>query len=69
MPERLTRRQAAIIGAYTGILCGPFSDLQEYAEEVLDYKGISTIGMLALADNLKEKSREDFLAICFKENG
>lgn len=33
--ERLTKQQAAIIGAYTGIVAGPFSDLHEYAEKIM----------------------------------
>lgn len=35
--ERLTKRQAAIIGAFTGVTCGPFVDIQEYADEVLGF--------------------------------
>lgn len=31
--QRLTREQAAIIGAYTGITLGPFSDIQKLAED------------------------------------
>ena len=33
--SRLTREQAAIIGAYTGTLCGPFSDMHEYVEKIM----------------------------------
>lgn len=36
VPERrLTRRQAAILGAYTGVLLGPVADLFAYTEELL----------------------------------
>jgi hypothetical protein len=35
MTERLTREQAAILSAYTGVLLGPFSDMHEYIENIL----------------------------------
>ena len=38
MAPRLTREQAAIIGAYTGICCGPFSDIHALAEALLEEK-------------------------------
>ncbi len=31
----MTRRESAIIGAFTGVLCGPFDALHEYVEEVM----------------------------------
>lgn len=33
--ERLTREQAAVIGAFTGISCGPFSDVHKKIEDLL----------------------------------
>lgn len=35
MEDRLTRRQAAIISAATGVLCGPFGDFHELAEQLM----------------------------------
>ena len=35
--KRLTRDQAAVIGAFTGILAGPFSDMHRYIEKVLGH--------------------------------
>ena len=32
---RLTKEQAAIIGAYTGILAGPFVEMTAYIEQIL----------------------------------
>lgn len=63
--EKLTKKQAAIIGAYTGVTAGPFSDLHEYAEKVLG-RPIWTHEFADedVANELKEKSRADFLAIC-----
>ena len=31
--QKLTKEQAAIIGAYTGITCGSFSDIHKLAEK------------------------------------
>lgn len=63
---KLTRRQAAIIGAYTGISCGPFSDIHEYVDSL---PGFSGIGIISFADKsvweqIRRTCREDFLAIC-----
>jgi len=62
----MTKREAAIIGAYTGILIGDFDDLMKYAEEKLETKGITTIGMAMIADKLKKASKEDFLGLEIK---
>jgi len=34
--KKLTKEQVAIIGAYTGITCGPFSDIHRLAEKLLE---------------------------------
>ena len=34
--DKLTREQAAVIGAYTRILAGPFEDMHELVERVLN---------------------------------
>jgi len=31
----MTKREAAIVSAYTGILIGSFSDLHQYIEEIM----------------------------------
>lgn len=61
----LTREQAAIIGAFTGVTCGPFSDIHALAEKKLG-RPIWThqLASEALQEELKEAVREDFLAIC-----
>ncbi|XAO35374.1 hypothetical protein SEA_FRANCOB_210 [Streptomyces phage Francob] len=58
----LTRREAAIISAYTGYLIGPFSDMHEYIEEKFE-RPVWTHELPPLADKLRELSKEDFLAI------
>jgi hypothetical protein len=62
--EKLTRRQAAIIGAFTGTLCGPFEDMHAYVDSLPGFKGIGTIGLALQAESIKEASRTDLLAMC-----
>lgn len=63
---RLTREQAAIIGVYTGITCGPFGDIQELAEEVLG-RPIFTheFASKELAEELRLAVKDRFLSICY----
>jgi len=62
--RKLTRRQAAIIGAFTGITCGPFSDVHEYVDSLPGFKGITTIGFATCSEQIREAAKADFLAIC-----
>lgn len=66
IPEKLTRRQAAIIGAYTGISCGPFQDLHEYVESLPGFKGIPTHALAdkSVWDKIKQACQKDFFSIC-----
>jgi len=61
---RLTKEQAAIIGAFTGVCMGPFGDIQEYAERKLG-RPIWTheFASEALSAELKEVARGDILSI------
>jgi hypothetical protein len=65
---RLTKEQAAIIGAYTGITAGPFSDVHEYAEKLFD-RPIWTHQFAdeEISKKLRELAKPDFLAICYEE--
>lgn len=63
-PPRLTRDQAAIIGAFTGVCAGPFGDVQEYAERKLG-RPVWTheFADKAVADEIREAARADFIAL------
>lgn len=62
---RLTKRQSAIVSAYTGALAGKFSDVHEYIEELMQRSvWRNELSSPALAKELHELSRDDFLAIC-----
>lgn len=67
--ERLTKEQAAIIGAYTGITVGPFSHIHEYAEKVLS-RPIFTheFASRQLMDELKNASFDDFMKVVAKDD-
>lgn len=66
--NQLTKEQAAIIGAFTGIACGPFSDIHGYAEKVLG-RSVWThqFASKEFCEELREASRADFIALCHKE--
>jgi hypothetical protein len=65
--KKLTKEQAAIIGLYTGITCGLFSDIHKLAEELLG-RPIFTheFASKILNDELKEKVKPMFLEICYE---
>lgn len=60
----MTKREAAIVMAYTGVALGDFQTFHEYAEEVLG-RPVWThqFGDQAVADELRAASRADFLAL------
>jgi hypothetical protein len=61
---QLTQEQAAIIGAFTGFLCGPFSDLHQYIEKVIG-RPVWTheLASTEMALQIREASKADFLAL------
>lgn len=62
----MTKREAAIVSAYTGYLIGEFSDFQAYAEEIMG-RPIFTHDLTRLEYELKEKSKKDFMNIKIEE--
>jgi hypothetical protein len=63
--NKITRKQAAIIGAFTGVTCGPFEDIHEYVNSLPGFKGIMTHNFASneTAKRIKEASRDDFIAL------
>ncbi len=57
----MTRRECAIVSAYTGILCGSFNDFHKYAEELL-CRPVWTheFADKDLTNKIKELSKNDF---------
>ena len=62
---KLTKEQAAIIGLYTGITAGPFSDVIKLAEDLLG-RPIYTheFANEALCNTLKDAVQPRFIEIC-----
>lgn len=63
----MTKKECAIIMAYTGVVMLTGDDLQifhKYVEELLHKKSIYTSDLLKYAEEIKEKSRFDFLKLC-----
>ena len=63
---RLTKEQAAIIGAYTGIAMGPFQDIHEYAERILG-RAIWTheFANPEIWEELKQEAKADLFELCY----
>ena len=60
----MTKEEAAIVSAYTGILIGEFSDFHEYIEKIL-CRPVFTheLANKEICVEIKEKSRQDFINI------
>lgn len=61
----MTKHEATVITAFTGITCGSFSDFHEYVERLLE-RPVWTheFASKELCETIKEKARADFLEIC-----
>lgn len=58
----MTKREAAIISAYTGYLIGEFEDFHTYAKEIMG-RSVCTHEFPYIADELKDKSKKNFMSI------
>lgn len=65
----MTRRESAIVSAYTGVLIGWWDDFHRYAEEKMGRPVLThELASRELMDELKELSRPDFVAINITED-
>ena len=66
--KKLTKEQAAIIGAYTGVLCGKFASMHSYIENKLG-RPVWThqLADKKVTEEIAEKTKADFLSICSDE--
>ena len=57
----MTKRECAIVSAYTGILCGDFNEFHKYVEELLG-RPVWTheFANEELVQRIKELSKDDF---------
>jgi len=60
----VTKREAAIVSAYTGMLIGNFADMHQYIEEKLG-RSVWTheLADIKIQEEIKQKSKEDFINI------
>lgn len=62
---KLTKEQAAIVGVYTGVSCGPFSDIHELAEKLLNRPILThELAYPEIWEELREKVNPQFIEIC-----
>ena len=65
----MTDREKAIVMAYTGVTMlkdDKFQIFHKYVEEIMG-RPIWTHEMVQLADEIKEKSKADFMKLCAEE--
>jgi hypothetical protein len=60
----MTKREAAIVAAYTGYMIGAFSDMQAYITEIMG-RPVFTHEMAdkAVMDEIQRRAKPDFCAI------
>ena len=60
----MTKREAAIVSLFTGVLLGKFSDMHGYAEELMGCPIFThQFGSKEYAEELKQKCKPDFISI------
>lgn len=66
MTTPLTKEQAAILSAFTGVLCCHFPDFREYAERIMGRPIASPeFADPEVAKALRHKSKDDFMRIAY----
>jgi len=61
----MDKKEAAVIGAYTGILIGDFDDLHIYIEEIMDGPVMThQLGDKEFCEEVRDAAKLDFLDIC-----
>lgn len=61
----MTKREAAIVSAYTGYLIGDFSEMHKYVEEIMG-RSIWTHEFPDIRDDMRQKSKADFIGMNIK---
>ena len=61
----MTKREAIVISAYTGVLLVDFSDLHEYIEEIMERPVFThELANPAVSDYITELAKPEFIQIC-----
>lgn len=59
----MTKREAAIVSAYTGVMLGKFSDMHEYVEELIGPVWTHHLADKEIVARIKEASKQDFVEL------
>jgi hypothetical protein len=60
----MTKHEAAVMTAFTGVLIGSFNDFNDYVEKIIGLPiWAHQFGDVSFAEEIKEASRKDFIAI------
>jgi hypothetical protein len=60
----MTKREAAIVSAYTGILIGGIKEMHDYIEELLGRPVLThQLANEFIVSDIKERAKKDFLKI------
>lgn len=60
----MTKREAAIIGAYTGVVVGEYTDLMSYISDLVGGPIVdATLSTFGMTDYIKGLARNDFMAL------
>lgn len=60
----MTKRESAIISAYTGILCGPFDAMHAYIEEIMGRPVFThELAQDSVVAKIKDLAKPDLLAL------
>lgn len=61
----MTKKEALIISAYTGVLMTNMTDFHNYVSKLLGREIFShELGIASVQEQIKEKSKNDFMALC-----
>ena len=58
----MTKREAAIVSAYTGVLIGDFNEMHRYIEEIMG-RPVFTHELSYIFDEIMKRSKNDFMNI------
>ena len=58
----MTKREAAIVSAYTGVLIGDFNEMHRYIEEIMG-RQVLTHELSYISDEITKRSKNDFMNI------
>jgi hypothetical protein len=63
----MTKQEACVVAAYTGVMIGEFSDMHEYIEKIMGRPVFThELASSKTMEEIRNKARTDFIAIKVK---